>query len=240
MIFRGSADLKNQQRNIKMNKIDITYNFIKDYSTEEALKTLRTNILFSCSDVKAITVTSCESNDGKSTISVELAHSLTQIGKKVLLVDADMRKSVILSQFTKGVSVKGLSHYLSGQATLDEVFLETQIPGFYVIFSGEYPPNPAELLSADIFSNMISEFKESFDYIIIDTPPLGIVTDAAICARASDGSIIVLNCEKTSMKAAKSVKSQLEDTGTKILGCVLNNAKKSTMYYYKRKAYKAY
>ena len=223
-----------------MNKIDITYNFIKDYSTEEAFKALRTNILFSCSDVKAITVTSCESNDGKSTVSIELAHSLTQIGKKVLLVDADMRKSTILAQCTKGVSVKGLSYYLSGQATLEEVFFGTQIPGFYIIFSGEYPPNPAELLSTDIFSNLIEETKKDFDYIIIDTPPLGIVTDAAICARASDGSVIVLNCEKTSMKDAKSVKGQLEDTGTKILGCVLNNAKKGTAYYYKKKGYKAY
>ena len=121
-------------------------NLTKDYRSNEAYKTLRTNIEFSGADKKVIVFTSCTPNEGKSTVTMGLAASLAEGGKKVLFVDADLRKSVLMGRHRVTGEVKGLTHFLSGQADVKEVILRTQEPNLFVAFAGPVPPNPAELL----------------------------------------------------------------------------------------------
>ena len=120
-------------------------NLTKDYRSNEAYKTLRTNIEFSGSDKKVIVFTSCTPNEGKSTVTMGLAASLAEGGKRVLFVDADLRKSVLVGRHRVTGEVKGLTHFLSGQADVKEVILRTQEPNLFVTFAGPVPPNPAEL-----------------------------------------------------------------------------------------------
>lgn len=214
-----------------MKKIELTNLRPSEYAIDEAYKALRTNILFSSFDKKVISVTSCEPNDGKSTVSFELARSLAEADKKVLFVDADMRQSDFISQHTKEVDLKGLSHFLSGQAPLADVLHSTSIDGLFVIFSGVFPPNPTELLTGKVFSDFITEAKENFDFILIDTPPLGIVSDAAICIAQSDGVALVISSGSTKLKKARETKKIIENVGTKILGCILNNVKVGNSVY---------
>ena len=127
------------------------------YASEEAYKSLRTNIQFCGKDVRVIGITSCIPNEGKSSIAVNLAQSIAQAGKKVLLIDADMRKSVLMGRYRIKKALNGLSHYLSGMAELDEVLCESNIDGMYMIISGPVPPNPSELLSSETFKKLIRE-----------------------------------------------------------------------------------
>ncbi len=203
-----------------------------DGSVVEAYRTLRTNILFSNSETKVITVTSSDEGDGKSTVSFNMALGLAQINKRVLYIDADMRKSRFVQKHVGAADVKGLSHFLSAQANVDEIVYETDVEGLFVIMAGVFPPNPAELLLGKVFPDFISEARESFDYVIIDAPPIGLVSDATICAANSDGVIFVINSERTSFKDAKNAKKALEDTGARILGCVLNGIKRRGRNYY--------
>ena len=124
----------------------------QSYFIREAYNTLRTNILFSGKDVKTIVITSCTANEGKTTVCVELAKSLAESGKRVLLMDADLRKSVMVSRYTKVRGLVGLSQVLSGQIEADDAIYKTQIKNLDVIFAGPYPPNPTELVGSPAFS----------------------------------------------------------------------------------------
>lgn len=211
-----------------------------DFPTNEAYKTLRTNILFCGTDIKTIILTSSHANEGKSTISTELSKSLAEINKKTLLIDADMRKSVILKKNLKSQNIMGLSELLSGQANIEQVLYNTQIPSFDVIFSGHFPPNPVELVSSENFKYYLDKFKSVYDYIIIDSPPLGPVIDAAVIAPMCDGAIIVIAADQTQYQEVASTKEQLEKSGCKILGAVFNeidSKHKHRSSYYKNKYY---
>lgn len=222
-----------------MKTLKIINTFENEYVLSEAFKAIRTNIIFSSYDTKVITLTSCDARDGKSAVSFEIAKSLAEVGKKVLYVDADMRRSVFLLRHTTEKDLEGLSHYLAGQCAASDILYATDITNLYVIPSGIYPPNPAELLSSTIFGDFIAEVREKFDYVIIDTPPLGIVTDAAICTARSDGAIFLISSETTKIKQAKEVKRVLEKTGTKLIGCILNKVKyKGKKGYYKKGYYR--
>ena len=129
-----------------------------DFRTQEAFKTLRTNIEFSGSDVKTVFFTSTTPNEGKSTVSFELALSFAQAGKRTLLVDADLRKSVMKSRYKKGRVQFGLSHFLIGRVQFEDVVCSTDVPNFHLVFAGPVPPNPSELLGSERFKL----FKERF------------------------------------------------------------------------------
>ncbi len=211
---------------------------VDDYHTNESYKTLRTNLLFCGNDIKTVLVTSTLENEGKSTVSAELAKSLADLGKRTLLLDADMRKSVMLKGSTRASEILGLSEALSGIAEPEEVIYGTQNLNFDVVFSGRFPPNPVELLESARFKEVIENFKNSYDYIIIDTPPLGMVIDAAVVATECDGAIVVFAERKASRKAALETKSQLEKSGCRILGGVLNEADSHNNKYYKKRNYR--
>ena len=204
----------------------------KDYRTNEAYKTLRTNLEFSGADKKAIVLTSSTPDEGKSTVSLGLALSLSESGKRVLLVDADLRKSVLIGRHKVTESVKGLSHYLSGQAQLSDVICGTQEDNMFVIFAGIIPPNPSELLGSERFAELIRRTKNDYDYVIVDAPPLGSVIDAAVIAKACDASVLVVAASTVSYKFIRTVKSQLEKTECPILGVVLNKVNMKQNRYY--------
>lgn len=214
-----------------MRTIELNFGEPKKYFIDEAYKTLRANIQFCGTDVKAIAITSCHPNEGKSTMAIEVAKSLAEAGKKVLLIDADLRKSVIVKKYASSAGICGLSQYLSGQSTLDEVLFATQVEGFHIMFSGQFPANPVELLGSSAFKRMIDEQTKVYDYVLVDTPPLGVVIDCAVIANACDSAIMVLAAEKVSLRRANVIKNQLAKSGVHILGVVLNKVRNGRMRY---------
>ncbi|MBC6681065.1 CpsD/CapB family tyrosine-protein kinase [Zhenpiania hominis] len=215
-----------------------------DYGQREAFNSLRTNLQFCGADLKVLLFTSCAPNEGKSTVTFQLARSMAENNKKVVLVDADLRKSVMLGRYKAQAADKkvgGLSHYLSKQAQISDILFATNIPNFDVILTGPLSPNPTELLGGPLFSELIERLRESYDMVIIDSPPLASVIDAAVMAPCCDGAVLVIESNATSHRMAVNVKKQLEMANCKILGAVLNKVKRdNSRYYYKYKHYGEY
>ena len=209
----------------------------KDYFYEEAIKTLRTNIQFTGKNIKTIMFTSCLPNEGKSDVAFQLAQEIGNMGKKVLLIDADIRRSVYVNRYKVKEKVKGLSQYLSGQLAKEFLTYQTNFLNVDIIFSGPIAPNPSELLEEASFSDLLKELRNTYDYIILDTPPLGSVTDAAIVAKECDGAVLVIESERVSYKLAQKVQEQLEKTGCKILGAVWNKVNIEKDKYYQKYDY---
>ena len=220
-----------------MEKIAVSRFIVSEFQIAEAMKALRTNLIFSGSDIKAIGLTSFSASEGKSTISFQLAASFAQAGKRVLLIDADLRKSVLASRLRIRGKVDGLSHFLAGQANANELICETDIPNFYLMFAGTRVPNASELLSHKNLEKLITALKDIFDYIIVDTPPIGQVIDCAVIAPKLDGILMVVDTTHNSYKLERRIKQQLEMAGAKILGAVLNRVDLKDKNGYYGKAY---
>ena len=215
-------------------KIIMTDPKTEDYFYEEAIKTLRTNIQFAGMDIKTITVTSCYPNEGKSDIAFQLAKEIGNMNKKVLFVDADIRKSSMMNRYQVKSRVSGLSQYLSGQVGRNEIFYNTNFPNLDIIFAGPMAPNPSELLEQASFEALM-EFERSFyDYVIVDTPPIGNLIDAAVVAKQCDGAILVIESGAVSRRVAEKAKEQLEKSGCRVLGAVLNKVDMRRDRYYSR------
>lgn len=208
-------------------KIPVSGLAAEDFPTAEAIKVLRANILFSGGAVKAVALTSCGVGEGKSTVALQLAVSMARTGRRVLLLDADLRESVLARRLRFRGSGTGLSHYLSGRAGSEKLVWETDVPGLYVLFAGDRVPDAAEMLSGKRFGNLIAGLKGAFDYIFVDTPPLGQVIDCALMAPALDGTVLVIDAAHNSGKQEHHIKAQLEKSGGRILGVVLNRGAQS-------------
>lgn len=193
-----------------------------DFKTKEAYKTLRTNVQFCGNDVKIISLTSCVPNEGKSMVSFNLAISMAETGKKVLFIDADLRKSVLIGKYKINKAIKGLTQYLSGVEQLDDVRYSTNVKNMDLILSGPVPPNPAELLNNEKFTELLETARKEYDYVIIDTPPIGQVIDPAIVAQQTDGVIFLISQANISYKYAQKQIEQMRKSGCRILGAVLN------------------
>ena len=215
------------------------------YGRREAINSLKTNIRFSGENIKVIEFTSCNPNEGKSTTGFNVALSFAESGEKVLFIDADMRKSTIKKTYqidNDGKDIEGLSHYLSGQTYMNNVICKTNVENLDMVMVGQYSPNPTTLLDASRFDTLLETAKQEYDIVIIDSPPLGSVIDSAIIAPKCDGVVLVIEAGSTSAKSASEVVKQLEMTGCKILGCVLNKVSpkgKSYSYKYKYRYYGA-
>lgn len=214
-----------------MVKVNINKMTDLSYQSVEAYKTLRTNIEFCGKDQKVIAITSCTPNEGKSSVALNLAASLAETGKKVIMVDADLRKSVSLERLDITEKVMGLTNFLVGQCQLNEVVCSTDYPTLNLMIAGPVAPNPTELLGSEGFSALIQYLRKYYDYVIIDTPPLGSVIDSAIIAKECDGVAIVIAANSISHKFAARIKEQLNRAGCKILGVILNKVDMSNSYY---------
>nr|WP_204956053.1 CpsD/CapB family tyrosine-protein kinase [Metabacillus crassostreae] len=201
----------------------------------EQFRTIRTNIQFSSIDkeLQTIIVTSSGPGEGKSTTTANLAVVFAQQGKRVLLMDADMRKPTVHYTF-RIENHKGLSNVLTRQATLGEAVNVTSQDNLWVLSSGPIPPNPSELLGSKGMIALLEQAKDEYDIVILDTPPVLAVTDAQILSNVADGVVLVVSSGKTEVDSAKKAKELLESAKAKIMGVVLNNKKvqDSQHYYY--------
>ncbi|HGK1861258.1 TPA: polysaccharide biosynthesis tyrosine autokinase CpsD [Streptococcus pneumoniae] len=194
--------------------------FVK--KAEEYYNALCTNIQLSGDKLKVISVTSVNPEEGKTTTSVNIARSFARAGYKTLLIDGDTRNSVISGFFKSREKITGLTEFLSGTADLSHGLCDTNIENLFVVQSGTVSPNPTALLQSKNFNDMIETLRKYFDYIIVDTAPIGIVIDAAIITQKCDASILVTATGEVNKRDVQKAKQQLEQTGKLFLGVVLN------------------
>ena len=191
-------------------------------SLEEYYNSIRTNIQFSGRNLKVIALTSAQPGEGKSTTATNLAISFAKAGFRTLLIDADTRNSVMSGTFKSNERYQGLTSFLSGNAELSDVICDTSIDNLMIIPAGQVPPNPTSLIQNDNFKSMIETVRGLYDYVIIDTPPLGLVIDAAILAHHSDASLLVVKAGADKRRTITKLKEQLEQSGSVFLGVILN------------------
>ena len=207
----------------------------QSYTMKESLRALKTNIQFCGDDVQTILITSSIPNEGKSTVTMDLGRSLTESGKRVLLIDTDMRKSVLIGRLRakniNGGEIYGLSHLLSGQRKLEDVLYTTSIPKLFMVFAGPSVPNPTEILDKKYFGELMEFARKHFDYVLLDCAPLGAAIDAAVIAKHCDGAVVVIAQGMASARMISSAKRQLETSGVRILGAVLNKVKMKKIGY---------
>jgi protein-tyrosine kinase len=205
----------------------------------EQYRTIRTNIQFSTVDeaIRSIVVTSTAPGEGKSTTVSNLAVVFAQQGKKVLLIDADLRKPTTHYTFQL-LNTKGLTNVLTKQIHFHEAVQETVMENLNILTSGPIPPNPSELLASNAMKQLLEGAYKLYDLVLFDSPPILAVTDAQVLANLSDGSIMVTSSGFTDKDAAVKAKELLENAKSKLLGAILNNKQvneKSYYYYYSYK-----
>lgn len=204
----------------------------------EAYRTIRTGIEFSNldKDLKVICMTSSKQNEGKTTVLSNLGVSFAKIDKKVLLIDADLRNPSISKMFDTSNS-QGLMDILLGKRNIQDCIKKTKQENLYILTGGTIPPNPAEVLSSKKMSEFIESIKDEYDYIFIDSPPVGVVSDASIISAYSDGVIFVVGANEVDSNLAKIAKERLDSVKANIVGVILNKFKTDTNseyynYYY--------
>lgn len=206
-----------------VNQRRLIVNSHTSFHIQEAYRTLQTNLRFSLpgEDTKVICLTSGNSSEGKSTTVLNLAISLAESGKSVLLIDGDMRRPS-LSRLLIEKASPGLSNLLAGLCTVEQSIRRNIRPRLDVIFSGEIPPNPLELLGSPRMAQLIEELKGRYDYILLDTPPVGIVSDACEVASHTHGVLFLVHQNETEKDTVLRGIRQLELANAKLLGFVLN------------------
>ena len=207
------------------------------FAVQEAYKTLRTNVAFSLpgKDSKCIGVTSANRGEGKSTIAANLAISLAQLNKRVVLIDCDMRLPTVATKM-RLKATEGLSNFLSGG--IDEIpvyYLERQ--GIDVIPSGNIPPDSTILINSDAMTDMLRTLKEEYDFIVLDFPPINIVSDAVLLTEHIDGYLMVIRHGYSETKKVHEALRQMRLANAKIIGCVYNGKSTDKKYYKKRNYY---
>lgn len=206
----------------KRAKIDLAKT---NFAVREAYKALRTNVMFSLpkKDCRRIIVTSAVAGDGKSTNAINLAITLAETGTKVLLVDCDLRRPNV-ANFMNIAGKKGLSNVLTGYCSFDEAVVKGVEPNLDILPSGEVPPNPTELLGSSAFSELLDSAAEKYEYIILDTSPVNLVTDTVLLSKLVDGIIIVVRANRTEKDSVNDAVNSLRLVDAKILGFIFNAA----------------
>lgn len=221
---------------------DTTIGKKRPFSMAEAHKRLRTNVLFSFpneSECRVVGITSAMAHEGKTTTSINLAYDMLQAGKKVLLIDADMR----LSKIAKHLNLKrapGLSNLLVGENNGENLVQRAEeLGGLSVLSCGDVPPNPTELLSSKRMATLLETLKKLYEYIIIDLPPVSAVSDALIVSKLVDGVIVVARQDYVEKRVLDDTVRQLKFNDANVIGFVLTCANSEAGYYSKYK-YKKY
>jgi protein-tyrosine kinase len=225
---------KKNKKTVNSNQRNIITHLDPRAPISEQYRTIRTNIQFSSVDesIQSLLITSSGPGEGKSTTVANLAIVFAQQGKRVLLIDADLRKPTVHYTFQLNNHI-GLTNVLTKQSTIDASVNRTDIENLFVMSSGPIPPNPAELLGSKAMDEFLEASLQQFDMVIFDTPPVLAVTDAQILANKCNGTILVVNSGKTEFEPAVKAKELLLSSNGKLLGVVLNNKKvKDSQYYY--------
>lgn len=224
-----------------MNKIKMDSIQELPYAVEESINRLRINVSFLGNEIKKIMVVSTLPNEGKSFVTMQMWKQMANAGIKSVLVDADMRNSVLVKkndiERQDGKEMKGLANYLAEDFSLDEVIYESPFENGYIIPNVENIINPSMLLESDKFGNMLNELSQDYRYVFVDAPPLGLVSDAEKIGSMCDGAILVIRSGETTRVEVKNSIKQLERSGCKILGVVLNRATDLKNKYSKQKYY---
>lgn len=220
----------NKKRNLNL----ISYINPKSPITEQ-YRLIRTNIQFSSGDreIKTIVVTSAEPDEGKSTTASNLAIVFAQQGKRVLLIDTDLRKPTLHYAF-KLNNIQGITTVLTKQTSIEDTISTTDVPNLDVLTSGPIPPDPSLLLNSKSLDKLIEEMQNKYEHIIFDTPPTLAVADSQILANKCDGTILVVKSGKTTKQKALKTKEILIGTKANLLGAILNESdtKSNRQYYY--------
>jgi len=206
----------------------------------EAYRAFRTSLLLaSAKSPKVIVITSSFAREGKTTTSINLATVLAQMGRPVLLVDADLRRPRIQKVF-RGKMNLGLVNYLAANIPIEDVIQETEVPNLSVMLSGPIPPNPSELLASDRMKQMIENVRGKFAYVIFDSPPVLAVTDAIVLAASADGVVLTIHGGQTPREHVQRSAERLRHSNIPVLGALLNNLDLSQYGYTYRKSYYDY
>lgn len=200
-------------------------------SASEAYRTLRTSLLYTYVDTppKVIVVTSPGTREGKSTTCANLGVVLAQAGKSTLIIDCDLRRPVMHNIFELR-NLRGVVDILGETCSLQESRQEP-LPYLTVISAGTLPPNPAEILGSRRFTEFLDRARQEFEYVLIDTPPVGIVSDPLIVSTQADGVLLVVDAQRTRRGTLRQAVRSLMSVGTNILGTVMNNAKARDRHY---------
>lgn len=229
---------KNVLHDVLLSSGNTPFHFIESY------KSLRTNLEFVPIDApcKKFLVTSSIPGEGKSTVSINLAITLAESQKKVLLLELDLRKPTLKKKLKIKEVRSGVSSILAEQKSVDECVVYLSDINLHVLPSGPIPPNPAELIGSQRMDRLIQHLEQKFDYIVIDTPPVSVVTDAALASRLVHGVIFVLRQKYATQEIVMQALANLKNVNAKVVGCVFNafDAQKSHQYAYSHSKYKAY
>ena len=227
---------KKKSKTLQNNKRKLITKTKSKSPISEQYRTIRTNIQFAAVDqeMQIIMVTSATPGEGKSTTASNLAVVMAQQGKKVLLLDADLRKPTVHYTFNQ-TNTLGLTNVLMKKIKLSEAVKSTDVDYLSVLTSGPIPPNPAELLGSKMMNELFGKLRNEFETVIIDTPPLLAVADAQIVANSCDGTVLVISSGKTEIEDAQKATDMLKASSSTLLGVVINNKKitgDSGYYYY--------
>ena len=206
------------------------------YSVEEAVNRLRINVSFLGTDVRKIMVVSSEPNEGKSFVAMNLWRQMALAGEKSILIDADMRKSVMIEQYgirrEDGKEVWGLSHYLSDNKKLVDCILSTDLENGDLLPNANNIVNPSMLLDSKRFAELLDQLQQEYRYVFLDVPPLGLVSDGERIGHLCDGAILVVRSGVTSKSIVRDSVNQLQRAGCPLMGIVLNRAGAGGGKYY--------
>lgn len=197
----------------------------------EAFRNMRTNITFSDIDneLQVLAVTSSSNSEGKTTIISNYAVALAQSGKRILLMDCDLRRPQIHRKFDL-TNKKGLTNILLKEIPIADGIQKTEVSNLFIIASGPIPPNPSEILASRRMGELITELKKDFDYVLLDAPPLGLVTDAAVLSSVAEGYIIVVSLGESDRDGVQYVIETLQNISANIIGVVANKVRSNKRY----------
>ena len=230
-----------------MNRITISHFPKLNYACNEAMNTLCTNLFYCGDNIRSVLITSRHEQEGKSSVAINIMRTIASCGKRVVLVDADLRCSVLASRYKFSYSQltnAGLAEYLAGMCAMEDVVYETNLENAFIVPAGREVMNSLQLLSSPRYAELIARLSKHFDVVLVDTPPAGVIVDAIEIAKYCDGALLVVASNTGRKQEIDEVAQNIRKTGCKMLGAVLNNVNMDSFqnrkYYYRSGKYSSY
>ena len=230
-----------------MNQINISRFPKLDYACNEAMNTLCTNLFYCGDEIHSVLITSRYEQEGKSSVAMNMLRTLSSFGKRVLLVDADLRCSSLARRYRfdfQYAEAFGLAQYLAGMCALEDAVYSTDLPNAFLLPAGREVLNSMQLLASPRYGEMMEALRKNFDVVLVDSPPAGVIVDAVEIAKYCDGAIIVVAYNKGRRQDIGEVAASIAKTGCKVLGAVMNGVNlksfRNRKYYYRSERYSSY